>query len=275
MPRKEVIMIKYVWKFILFIVLITAVWIAYGMMNVYEYAPREGASQIEPDPLQQTEIDRENKGIDDSYLIMIAGDSIARGRGDQSGLGLAISFPEEINQRPTEVLNLGADGLVSSELYGMISRPDLEEPLQNAEVIILSIGGNDLRRVAFLALQGEEITPNSMEYREILSQYLEQLQEVRDYIRNRNQDTRIILIGLFNPFEAEEISDYLPRDLQLDILFDWNYQTQLFMEQDPMSLFLPTYDLFKWNSAEYLSFDLIHPTQMGYRVLSDRIADLF
>ena len=52
----------------------------------------------------------------------------------------------------------------------------------------------------------------------------------------------------------------------------WNYDTQKMVEADPRAVFIPTFDLFKFNVPRFIAPDGLHPNSLGYQAVSYRIA---
>lgn len=77
----------------------------------------------------------------------------------------------------------------------------------------------------------------------------------------------VVFIGLYNPFGKDLTSD------KVSILNEWNYQSQQLLSLDSNAIFIPTYDLFKYNLQDYLSADNFHPNSTGYQAISNRIIE--
>lgn len=58
------------------------------------------------------------------------------------------------------------------------------------------------------------------------------------------------------------------------VVRDWNYNTAETLAQDSKAVFVPTYDLFQQNTADYLFTDHFHPNEKGYRLMAERAAAL-
>jgi lysophospholipase L1-like esterase len=77
----------------------------------------------------------------------------------------------------------------------------------------------------------------------------------------------VVFIGLYNPIGKDLTSD------KVSILNEWNYQSQQLLSLDSNAIFIPTYDLFKYNLQDYLAADNFHPNSTGYQAISDRIIE--
>jgi lysophospholipase L1-like esterase len=84
-------------------------------------------------------------------------------------------------------------------------------------------------------------------------------------IRKANGDALIIFIGLYSP----SVQNISPAYIRL--LLTWNEGTQSIIEQEGRAIFIPTYDLFKLNTAKYVALDALHPNAAGYQAIANRI----
>ena len=72
------------------------------------------------------------------HRIAILGDSVARGAGDESHLGIAGNLPG------LSVTNLGIDGARTFTVLRHLRSQTVRESVRGADAVIVSIGGNDL-----------------------------------------------------------------------------------------------------------------------------------
>ena len=78
---------------------------------------------------------------------IILGDSLARGAGDAQGLGIGGRLDNELRQRgirARRTYNVAVNGARTRDLLGVLERPNVQQLLRESNVIIVSIGGNDL-----------------------------------------------------------------------------------------------------------------------------------
>jgi len=76
--------------------------------------------------------------------LVIMGDSIARGAGDESGKGFSSYLPEylkSVTPKEIAVQNAGIDGLTSRGLMELLHGGQLDREIGDADLLILSIGG--------------------------------------------------------------------------------------------------------------------------------------
>ena len=138
---------------------------------------------------------------------------------------------------------------------------ETNEFLLKSNIIFISIGGNDIKDL----LDNENITI-ALDYDELISAYLSDIEGILNEIKSSNEEAYIVMIGLYNPF-GDRVSIE-----RLSILFDMNYRTSLFLSSYPNSVYIPTYDLFKYNLDSYLTFDEFHPSALGYNAIVERIS---
>jgi lysophospholipase L1-like esterase len=200
----------------------------------------------------------------DSLSLVLLGDSLARGAGDEAGKGFAFYLPEELKQQmPKKVVvhNTGIDGLQTNGLMELLGSGKLATVLGDADLVLISIGGNDLRRIRRLkdAVKDEA-------FKEIFTPYLTGLRSIVTAVRKDAPNALIIFIGLYNPVESQSNGE----DDRL--LLTWNDGPQELLAGEKKAIFIPTYDLFRFNGAKYVARDALHPNGAGYQAIAQRIS---
>lgn len=210
--------------------------------------------------LTETEVTVEAQMVD---AVLALGDSLARGTGDETGegfVGHVIKGIETAQGEPVPSYNIAVEGLKVKALLSQIKDPKTLEGIRNSSLILISIGGNDLR-----AIVREVSEQKSQNFKETLESYISQLEEILSIIRIENSEVPIVFIGLYN-------LDYSLSNLEdSGYLIEWNQTTQKLIESFEGTLFTPTYDLFKLNLDAYISADGLHPNSEGYAAIGDRI----
>jgi len=199
-----------------------------------------------------------------SFKVLLLGDSVAKGTGDEKNKGFSGYLPEYFkNSTPKEILidNAGIDGLESIGLLEQLQSGRLEKTIADSDLILISIGGNDVRGILTLnALAKED------QFKVRQDSYLGYLKQTLKVIRTANPGSILIFLGLYDPYEkANSVED-------IRLLNTWNYNTQQLVEEDGKGLFIPTYDLLKFNLGRYIAKDGLHPNSAGYQALSNRIS---
>lgn len=85
----------------------------------------------------------------DEFKILALGDSLAKGTGDNSGQGFVKRTVDALsaNGGKAELLgNMGINGLTTAALQSKLQEEGVQYALRQANVILISIGGNDLFR---------------------------------------------------------------------------------------------------------------------------------
>jgi lysophospholipase L1-like esterase len=201
------------------------------------------------------------------FTLIALGDSLTRGTGDESGKGYVGLVVEDLEKRFKSkplVHNLGIKGQVSKELVQQVKQNEVKRQLRTADVILITIGGNDLFQ------QGKTIVDfDPKATAQLQEKYLKNLNQVLKEISKANDSATIFMIGLYNPFiEMEEDFD------TNRIVRDWNNETAEVVAAYKNAVFVPTFDLFQLSVNEYLYSDKFHPNKEGYRLIADRVAPL-
>src|SRR6266508_1098805 len=82
-----------------------------------------------------------------TITTIILGDSLARGTGDGAGLGIGGRLDQELrkrNVRAKRTINIAINGARTADLLRQIESHNVQTILGQSNVIVVSIGGNDL-----------------------------------------------------------------------------------------------------------------------------------
>jgi lysophospholipase L1-like esterase len=190
---------------------------------------------------------------------VILGDSLARGTGDESGLGIGGRLVDELRRRKIDtknIVNLAINGSRTADLIKQMESHNVQVVLAQSNVIIVSIGGNDLWgdnwRVA--------PPPNPQA---VIGGVIDHIARIVEKVRAVNSHARIYIIGLYSPFGH----------VLLPLVNDWNAKLEERFAKDPNLVVVQTADLFTWRDR--LSLDRFHPGSEGYALIARRIADTF
>jgi len=199
---------------------------------------------------------------EDASEILILGDSIGFGVGDEENLGIGkryLDLIDEENGNKRTITNISVPSYESNELVNLIKSAENKASILKANLIIISIGGNDLNRLEY-----EDSVSLTLAFEEALKNYKENLALIIKEIRANNPDAQLALIGLYDPYSKEE-----PEKTRL--LLEWNYETRLIVDSDVKFAYVPTYELFKYHLTDYLSPDEFHPNGSGYQVIAEEL----
>jgi Lysophospholipase L1 and related esterases len=194
---------------------------------------------------------------------IIVGDSLGRGTGDETGLGIGGRFVDELRQRHIDtknIVNIAVNGARTRDLIQQLASHNVQTLLAQSNVVIVSIGGNDL--------WGDNNFRNAppRDPEAVMHGVLDRIQEIVRTIRSANPPARIFVIGLYNPFSTtpygKQLTPFVNR---------WNALMVERFAVDPNVVVVQTSDIFAFRDR--LSFDRFHPGQEGYSLIARRIAD--
>ncbi|WP_203339990.1 SGNH/GDSL hydrolase family protein [Planococcus beijingensis] len=136
---------------------------------------------------QKTSLDIEN--------IVILGDSVAYGYGTKGGITnyLKETFPA------SHITNLGINGLTSSGLVQKLQTGSWQKPLQQADLVLLNIGGNDLLR----GFRDGGAKGLIRQFAILKRTYRQNLLEIYSMLRKANDGVIIVQNNLYNSMKKE------------------------------------------------------------------------
>ncbi|MGG3507474.1 GDSL-type esterase/lipase family protein [Paenibacillus lautus] len=199
------------------------------------------------------------------YHYTAVGDSLTFGFGAMPGSGFVPLYRRMAEEKLRQFVaheNLGVNGLTSDELYDrVVQLPTFRYHLQQAQIITISIGGNDLIR----AVKSTGGRPN----REVLDAALYRCQNhvanIVKHIRKIKSPVSkpyyIRAIGLYNPYPAwTEVTEYVIR-----------FNRHLMGLSDGYFRVADIYTQFSGREKELMSVDGLHPNGRGYRVIAEQL----
>lgn len=251
--------------------ILTIAFVGFIVLSIGFYQAIIVTTAVKPQPSTQAPLSQTTGALTkpssknaNSFQVLLVGDSIAKGTGDEKGKGFSGYLPESFkNDTSKEILinNAGIDGLESQGLLEQLQSKRLDKAIVDSDFILVSIGGNDIRSILSLNDLAKE---DQFKVRQ--DSYLANLKLTMKTLRNANPNSIVIFLGLYNPYEkASSVQD-------TRLLNTWNYNTQQLVEEDGKALFIPTHDLLKFNLARYIAKDGLHPNSAGYQALSNRIS---
>lgn len=194
---------------------------------------------------------------------IILGDSIARGAGDMSGLGIGGRLDQELRRRgirAQRTINLGINGARTFDLIRQLDSHNVQTMLAQSNVVIISIGGNDLG-VTVDVRNGAVASAE-----EIQRGVLDRLTQIVRRVRDANPHARIFLIGLYNPYANGPAGKLITT-----MVNRWNARLIEEFSSDPNVFVVQTIDIIANHNR--LAIDNFHPGDEGYALIARRIAD--
>lgn len=202
--------------------------------------------------------------------IISAGDSLTEGVGDSTEKGgylpyLKTRLESEKGINKVEFLNYGVKGNRTTQLLKRLESEEIKNKLAKADMIILTIGGNDIMKVVTDNLSNLQMSVFESEK----GKYITHLTRIMHYITQQNPHASVVLIGLYNPFE-EWFSGI--GELQ-KVVTDWNAAGRNVTAGFPNAYFVPIEDLFANSGEKLLYKDHFHPNDKGYELIAERMFD--
>lgn len=198
-----------------------------------------------------------------SLRIVALGDSMTRGAGDVAG-----GYPERVATalrkagRTVAVENLAVDGFRVADLLRRLDEPTVVERVAAADLILLSISGNDLTR----ALPGGPSAEGDGAVPPLLARVEADVERALARIRAANPKAPVRLLGLYNPF-SEGVGD---RRLARAALLASNVALERAAASVEGILVVPLADLFDAR-PDRLAADRFHPGPTGYDEIAARV----
>ncbi|EIT85773.1 G-D-S-L family lipolytic protein [Fictibacillus macauensis ZFHKF-1] len=202
-----------------------------------------------------------------AVVIAAIGDSLTRGTGDVDGKGYIGSVKEQLQKKTKKQIwlsNAGIKGQTSSQLLQQLNQPQIQRGIKEADIILMTIGGNDLFRGgrALQELQSQSI-------KKVEQRYISNLKKIYKKIRTVNNTADVYHIGLYDPF-----SDLRQAKATSHIVRQWNFDSAELAASFDRIVYVPTFDLFQLSVNDYLYSDHFHPNRKGYQLIGERAASL-
>ena len=166
-----------------------------------------------------------------NYLAL--GDSITSGYG-LSDIGA--SFTEIIaNEKNMQLKNIAVDGYTSEDLLNLIALNKHEDDIKNADLITISIGGNDLLKVLFSLIKdvaglSDNVTFTELQqallnvdnlipkikrildepknialFEKAIENYYDNVEKIISHIKDINPNVKIMIFNLYNPLSGSPV----------------------------------------------------------------------
>ncbi len=198
--------------------------------------------------------------------VVTLGDSLTEGSGDETNnSGYVGILDDTINQdkQVAQFQNFAKRGSRSGQLLNRLEDEDVTQALDNADIVLITIGANDIMQVFkenFTDLTLEKFTSEQIRYEQRLENIFTRIQDV-------NEEADIYLIGFYNPFK-----EYFADIEELEYIVDsWNQIGKDVTQKYSNVHYIPIKDLFDNAETNYFSEDNFHPNALGYRLMANRI----
>ena len=218
------------------------------------------------------------------FHYVAIGDSLTEGVGDTTNQGgfvplLAQSLTDTYYYQVTDS-NYGVSGNTSKQiLQRMQEKTDIQKSLVKADMMTLTVGGNDVMAVIRKNLTSLSVST----FTKPAKSYQKRLRQIIELARAENEDLPIYILGIYNPFYL----NFPDMTEMQEIVDNWNNATESVTEEYANVYFVPINDdLYKGINGEegivstsgdqttvindvLFSGDHFHPNNIGYQIMSD------
>ncbi|RPF53869.1 GDSL-type esterase/lipase family protein [Aquisalibacillus elongatus] len=200
--------------------------------------------------------------MNDFIVYKAIGDSLTVGVGNYFSKG----FVHRYAQRTVEALNqpvrtevFAKNRINSSDLLYQIQSEKVQSRLMTANIITITIGGNDLLQAN--RHFAETYSPHVFD--EATFQFFQNMMAILaeiHYLKSHHPTPYIVrLIGLYNPFPHLSYSDFWVQRFN-DILLSF---------EDERTAFVDIYPYFIYGGEHLFNFSGLHPNKYGYEFIAE------
>lgn len=230
--------------------------------------------------------DKETRSNERTKLTYIAlGDSLTEGVGDTTGQGgfvplLAQSLVNEYGYE-VDYKNFGVSGNTSNQiLKRMTADESIKDYLKKADLMTLTVGGNDLRKVILSNFSNLKIST----FVKPAKDYSKRLETIIQTAQQANPSLPIYVVGIYNPFYIS-----FPEMTEMQTIVDnWNQTTEQVTQKFKNVYFVPINDLLykgldgesgvsqvSGQSGNNLLYeeDNFHPNNTGYEMIKKAVME--
>jgi lysophospholipase L1-like esterase len=194
----------------------------------------------------------------------VLGDSVAHGAGDEQHLGLPGWLDYELRRKGVSTtLNFGINGARTANVARALRESAVRQAIEKADVIVVSLGGNDLYGDSWARLFST-VWPWYQRERTLI-----RVERVVAVIQQLNPSARIYLLGLYNPYRRSNVASWI--DTQVNL---WDGGLIQEFASTPGVTVVRIADLLV-RDERISPIDHFHPGALGYAAIARRLADAF
>jgi lysophospholipase L1-like esterase len=264
-------MSKHLTAIILTISLALSLGLGYGFIHAVNSIVNPSKGEV-----PALKIPTEAKKPDKKELTIVGvGDSLTKGIGDaelKGGyVGRIKTMLETETNKKVNIHNFAVSGAESKDLLKDLERQGVQYTLSQADVIVMSIGGNDLNP-GWDKIGTEEM----FNYDNNMEEYKKNVQKIMALLRKNNKDAPILWLGLYHPFEnigfqaTEEENKKMSSEISKAVII-WNYEQSKMANEYREVFVIPSYDIAQGDLKAFLADDNFHPNEKGYEQIADRM----
>lgn len=199
---------------------------------------------------------------DREIVVVALGDSITHGLGDDRGgyVSRVVRQLEQADRKPALVA-LARPGAETVDLAERLKDKAIRTAISRADLVLLSIGGNDLMRTFRGGTEATEIEPDRAR-----ALATERLKQIFNDLRSINPTAPVRVLGLYNPFEVAPGAEAEARAE----LLSWNVLFETATHPFVDVIVVPIADAFL-GRTDRLGADHFHPGPKGHAVIAERV----
>lgn len=199
-------------------------------------------------------------------FLLVLGDSLARGTGDETGKGYASNVLESVRKAgAADMANLAVNGAESGDVVRVLESENVGRLAASADWILLSVGGNDLSH----ATREAAAATSPLEIAAARTRYASNLRQILSRLRELNPAAPIYVLGLYDPFTEDRSRTRLVSS----VVLSWNSLIEETALSFARVFVVPTFDLF-YERPDRLAADHLHPNNKGHQAIAQRLVQL-
>jgi lysophospholipase L1-like esterase len=242
--------------------------VAVGCTCLFSYGLVTGTKNVlypKKVEIQKLAVEKQEKpSVDEQLQVVSLGDSLTRGVGDDQGLGYVGRFRNELTStfnQDVVVANLAVSGAKTTDLLAQLQKEGVQYTVKQADMLLLTIGGNDLFPGASKLQQLDLKT-----YKPDTESFIKNAKEILTIVRSLNKEAPVYWLSLYDPFEAVD-----GLEGSSTFVIEWNKELEQLATTYEGIYVIPTFDLFHGKSKDLLYTDHFHPNHEGYNLMADRL----
>lgn len=208
--------------------------------------------------------------------LLAMGDSLTEGVGDEDKDGGYVGILEkELKKnedvRSVKTYNYGVSGNRIDQLLKRLKKEeDFRSDLKKANVVTITIGGNDVMKI----LRSRLLEAQVSDFTKAQKSFQKELVTLFSEIRSLNADAPIYLVGIYNPYTT-----YFGQIKELDtIISNWNKGSEKIVAGEKDAVFVPVAKVIENREKKnkdkpnpLLSGDYFHPNHTGYEKMANEL----
>src|SRR5690625_4882086 len=236
--------------------------------NRYYHTNKMSLNKDEYVPSLKVQLDQSEKTFQNMNIVTF-GDSLTEGIGTAYNQGGFVSVLERTineDEKVASFTNYGKLGEQTTDLRRRLNKPSVQQSIERANIIILTVGANDMIKVIkenFFHVTLELFHDERNRFENRLGRIFKKIEEL-------NPKVHIYMIGFYNHFEQD--FNHIPEFEQ--IISSWNKASEQVTEKNNNRTYVPIHDIFSHNPS-LLSEDYFHPNEKGYLKIAERLLKHF